>query len=91
MVTFEILPRLYKAGENVTFDYKCFRVHEKHGLTDEKLDALAAPYESGDYASKDGKVYNAADTQRVTSMSRRKGVKPTAIYREALDLYLATV
>ncbi|MDH7889121.1 hypothetical protein [Bifidobacterium catenulatum] len=81
---------------------------KKHGLTDEKLDAMAAPYESGDYTSEDGKVYtgshidsvgkrrvtvvyNAADTQRVASIARSKGVKPAVIYREALDRYLATV
>lgn len=80
---------------------------KKHGLTDEKLDVMAAPYESGDYASEDGKVYtgshinsvgkrrvtvvyNAADTQRVASLARSKGVKPASIYREALNRYLAT-
>ena len=29
---------------------------ERHGLTDEALDAMAAPYERGDYAAEDGEV-----------------------------------
>lgn len=38
---------------------------KKHGITDEKLDAIAAPYESGDYASEDGKVYTGSHTDSV--------------------------
>lgn len=30
---------------------------KKHSLTDEALDALAAPYESGDFPSSEGRVY----------------------------------
>lgn len=44
---------------------------KKHHLTDEAIDALAKPYESGDYASGDGTVYsgshlNAVGKRRVT-------------------------
>ena len=35
-------------------------------------------------------VYNASDTQKVERIARSKGVKPSAIYRDALDRYLAT-
>lgn len=79
---------------------------KKHDLTDEQLDAMAEPYESGDYGSEDGEIYtgshldsvgkrrvtviyNASDTQRVASIARRRGVKPAAVYRAALDYYLA--
>lgn len=34
-------------------------------------------------------VYDAKDTQRVALIARSKGVKPSAVYREALDYYLA--
>lgn len=79
---------------------------KKHGLTDEALDAMAAPYESGDYPSEGGRVYtgshldavgkrrvtviyDASDTQRVASIARSRGVKPSEVYRDALDYYLA--
>lgn len=80
---------------------------KKHGLTDEKLDAMAAPYESGDYQSEEGTVYSgshldavgkrrvtviydASDVQRVASLARSRGVKPSEVYRDALDYYLAS-
>lgn len=79
---------------------------QKHGLTDEALDAMAAPYERGDYPSENGKVYsgshidavgkrrvtvvyNASDTQRVAALARARGVKPSDVYRDALECYLA--
>ena len=79
---------------------------KKHGLTDEALDAMAAPYESGDYAIEEGKVYDgshldavgkrrvtviydARDCQRVTAIAKSRGVKPSEVYRDALDYYLA--
>ena len=79
----------------------------KLGLTDDKLDAMAEPYESGDYPAEEGKVYSgshldavgkrrvtviydAKDTQRVAAIARSKGTSPSAIYRAALDHYLAT-
>ncbi len=34
-------------------------------------------------------VYDAADTQRVAGIARSRGVKASAVYREALDYYLA--
>ncbi len=34
-------------------------------------------------------VYNARDTQKVAMIARSKGVKPSAVYRDALDYYLA--
>ena len=34
-------------------------------------------------------VYDAADTQRVALIARSRGVKPSSIYRDALDYYLA--
>ena len=78
----------------------------KHGLTDADLDAMAAPYESGDYESSEGTVYSgshldavgkrrvtvvydARDTQRVAAIARARGVKPSEVYRDALDYYLA--
>lgn len=78
----------------------------KHGLTDADLDAMAAPYESGDYESSVGTVYSgshldsvgkrrvtvvydARDTQRVAAIARARGVKPSEVYRDALDYYLA--
>ena len=78
----------------------------KHGLTDEAVDAIAAPYESGDYPAEEGKVYSgshldavgkrrvtvvydARDTQRVAAIARSRGTSPSAIYRAALDHYLA--
>lgn len=80
---------------------------EKHGLTDAALDAMAAPYESGDYESETGEVhvgshldavgkrrvtviYDASVTQRVASIARSRGVKPSEVYRDALDYYLST-
>ena len=50
---------------------------KKHGLTDEKLDALAAPYESGDYASEDGKVYTGS---HINSVGKRR---VTVVYNAA--------
>lgn len=78
----------------------------KHNLTDEVLDAMAAPYESGDFPSADGMihagshleavgkrrvtvVYDARDAQRVSDIARRRGVKASEVYRDALDYYLA--
>ena len=78
----------------------------KHGLTDADLDAMAAPYENGDYESSEGTVYSgshlvsvgkrrvtvvydARDTQRVAAIARARGVKPSEVYRDALDYYLA--
>lgn len=78
----------------------------KHGLTDDAVDAIAAPYESGDYPTEEGKVYSgshldavgkrrvtvgydARDTQRVAAIARSRGTSPSAIYRAALDHYLA--
>lgn len=34
-------------------------------------------------------VYDARDTQRVALIARSRGVKPSAVYRDALDYYLA--
>lgn len=79
---------------------------EKHGITDAALDAMAAPYERGDYPEEKGKVYSdphidavgkrrvtvvydAGDTQRVAALTRARGVRPSDVYREALDYYLA--
>lgn len=79
---------------------------ERHGLSDEVLDAMAAPYEAGEYPSGGGAVYtwshlgsvgkrrvtviyDASDTQRVAAIARTKGVKPSEVYRDALDYYLA--
>ena len=79
---------------------------QQHNLTDEALDALAAPYESGDYAAEEGAVYtgshldavgkrrvtvvyDARDTQRIAAIARMRGVKPSQVYRDALDYYLA--
>ena len=78
----------------------------KLGLTDDELDAMAEPYESGDYPTEKGKVYSgshldavgkrrvtviydAKDTQRVAAIARSRGTSPSAIYRAALDHYLA--
>lgn len=80
---------------------------EKHGLTDAALDAMAAPYERGDYESEAGEVhtgshldavgkrrvtviYDASVTQKVADIARSRGVKPSEIYRDALDYYLST-
>lgn len=79
---------------------------KKHGLTEESLDAAAAPYEDASYPSEDGKVYSgshvdavgkrritviydARDTQRVAEIARARGVRPSEVYRDALDFYLA--
>lgn len=35
-------------------------------------------------------VYDARDTQKVAGIARRRGVKPSQIYRDALDYYLAS-
>ena len=81
---------------------------KKHSLTDEALDALAAPYENGDYAAESGAVFNgshldtvgkrrvtvvydARATQQVAAIARNRGVKPSEIYRDALDYYLASL
>lgn len=78
----------------------------KHGLTDAALDAMAAPYESGDYESEAGEVhtsshlgavgrrrvtviYDASVTQRVASIARSRGARPSEVYRDALDHYLS--
>lgn len=80
---------------------------KKHGLTDEALDAMAAPYESGAYEGEEGAVYSgshldavgkrrvtviydAAAVQRVCAIARARGVKPSEVYRDALDYYLAS-
>lgn len=34
-------------------------------------------------------VYDANDTQKVAGIARSRGVKPSEIYRDALDYYLA--
>lgn len=34
-------------------------------------------------------VYDAKDTQRVAMIARSKGVKPSSVYRDALDYYLS--
>ena len=34
-------------------------------------------------------VYDAKDTQKVAGIARSRGVKPSEIYRDALDYYLA--
>lgn len=34
-------------------------------------------------------IYDAKDTQRVAMIALNKGVKPSVIYRDALDYYLA--
>lgn len=79
---------------------------KKHGLTEEDLEEIAAPYEAGDYPHAEtpvyvgshldvvGKkrvtvVYDAKDTQMVASIARRRGVKPSEVYRDALGFYLA--
>lgn len=79
---------------------------KKHGLTDETLDEMSAPYESGDYEGEGGTVhsgshldavgrrrvtviYDASDTQRVAAIARARGVRPSEVYRDALDYYLA--
>lgn len=36
-------------------------------------------------------IFNASDTQKVASVAKRKGVKPSEIYREAVAQYLASV
>lgn len=35
-------------------------------------------------------AYDARDAQRVAEIARSRGVKPSEVYREALDHYLAT-
>ena len=79
---------------------------KKHNLTDDRIDAMAMPYEAGVYESASGTVYSgshldavgkrrvtvvydASKTQRVASLAKAQGVKPSEIYREALDYYLA--
>lgn len=79
---------------------------KKHGLSDKDLDAMAAPYERGDYSSGEGEVfdgshvdavgkrrvtvvYEARDTQKVASIAHARGVKPSQVYRDALEYYLA--
>ena len=34
-------------------------------------------------------IYDARDAQRVTAIARSRGIKPSEVYREALDYYLA--
>ena len=79
---------------------------KKHGLDDASLDAMAEPYERGDYESGGGEVYagsqidavgkrrvtviyDASATKRAEAIARRRGVRPSEIYRDALDYYLA--
>lgn len=79
---------------------------KKHGLTDEALDEMAAPYERGDFDEDEGAVYigshvdavgkkrvtviyDASAMQRVDALARRRGVKPSQVYRDALDYYLS--
>lgn len=79
---------------------------KKHNLTDDDIDAIAAPYETGVYETARGTiysgshldavgkrrvtvVYDASKTQRVASLAKAQGVKPSEIYRDALDYYLA--
>ena len=38
---------------------------KKHGLADEDLDRMAAPYETGDYEGADGKVYTGSHLDSV--------------------------
>lgn len=38
---------------------------EKHGLADEALDAMAEPYESGDYPHEDGLVHSGSHLDAV--------------------------
>ena len=38
---------------------------KKHGLTDENLDAMASPYESGDYPSETGTVHGGSHLDAV--------------------------
>ncbi len=72
----------------------------KHDITDANLDRMAAPYENGSFEPEpngrvfsgshlDAVVYDAKDTQRVVMIARSRGVKPSAIYMDALDYYLA--
>lgn len=81
---------------------------KKHGISDDDLDHMAAPYEDGSFDPEpNGKVYsgshldavgkrrvtviyNAEDVQKVAGIARNRGVKPSEIYRDALDYYLAT-
>ena len=66
----------------------------------------AAPYESGDFETQEGRVfvgshvdavgkrrvtvvYDAADTMMVEALAKARGIKPSAIYREALGDYLS--
>ena len=63
----------------------------KHGLTDADIDAMAAPYESGDYPSGGGEVFTGSHLdvvgkRRVTKSaaqapSFRHGVKPRIAVR----------
>lgn len=34
-------------------------------------------------------IYDARDAQRVAAIARSRGIKPSEVYREALDYYLA--
>ncbi|WEV67388.1 ribbon-helix-helix domain-containing protein [Bifidobacterium sp. ESL0769] len=54
-----------------------------------------APVHGGSHLDAVGKkrvtvVYDASDTQRVAALARERGVKPSNIYRAALNRYLAT-
>lgn len=75
-------------------------------VTDEDLDRMAEPYESGTWEGGVGTVYSgshldavgkrrqtvvydASVVQRVSNLARRQGVKPSEVYRNAMDFYLA--
>lgn len=54
------------------------------------------PVYSGSHLDAVGKrrvtvVYDAKDTQKVAAIARSRGVKPSDVYRDALDKYLASI
>lgn len=78
---------------------------KKYDLSEADLDAIAEPYETGDWEPADSPVYSgshldvvgkkrvtviydAAATQKVASIARDRGLKPSKIYRAALEQYL---
>ncbi|NHM14537.1 NADP oxidoreductase [Xiamenia xianingshaonis] len=53
-----------------------------------------APMYSGSHLDRVGKkrvtvVYDAVDVQAVSAVARKRGVKPSVVYRDALKAYLA--
>lgn len=66
-------------------------------LEDGDVDVEGAPGpRSGSHLDAVGKrrvtvVYDAAATQRVAAIARARGVTPSAVYREALAAYLASL